>query len=363
MVYKAKTLQKRKFKPSGRQIGLPPGALKKQVGKFSESTNLSLFLFHETEVLEKQIESIADLKGYLPTEGQVLWLNIEGLHEVQILKELGEIFNLHNLLLEDILNTDQLPKMDDYGDYLSLSLRMVHAYTPQEKIQDEQITLVLLPQILISFQEKPGDVFMEVRERIRTSGGRIRQRGADYLLYALTDLVVDHYFHYIEQVGESVDALEEQVFQRANANHLNEIHEIKRELLYFRRYAFPLREAVSRLQRSTNPLISNDTQRYFTDVYDHIFHILDLLESYRELSTGIKDIYLSQVSFQMNKVMQILTIISTIFIPLTFLAGVYGMNFKLMPELEWEYGYLAVWGIMITMAVSMVFYFKRKKWF
>jgi magnesium transporter len=363
MANKKQALNKRKLKQPGRQVGLPPGALKKQVGSFSDNTLLSLFLFHESEVLEKDIHSVSELKEYLPKENQILWLNIEGLHNVEVLKEIGELFHLHNLLLEDILNTDQLPKMDDYGEYVSLCLRMVKEYTPNEKVQDEQITMVLMPQILLSFQEKPGDVFMEVRERIRTSGGRIRQRGADYLLYALTDLVVDHYFQYIEKLGESVEELEENVFQHANANHMNDIHELKRELLYFRRYAFPLREAISRIQRNPNPIISSDTQRYFTDVYDHIFHILDLLESYRELTTGIKDMYLSTVSFQMNKVIQMLTIISTIFIPLTFLVGVYGMNFKEMPELEWEYGYYLVWGIMGVITLAMVYFFKRKKWF
>lgn len=356
-----KHFKKRKLKKGGRKAGLPPGSLIKQVGEFSEIVELTYFLYNAEEIEEEKFSNISELAA-LNRKNKTLWVNVSGLNNTEILKELGEMFDLHPLLLEDILNTDQRPKMDDFGDSVALTLRMLYHHQDTKEIEDEQITLILGEGFILSFQEMVGDVFDSVRERLRNSGGRIRKSGSDYLAYALTDVIVDQYFVMIEDLGEKVEVLEDEVFDNPSHEHYNRIHSLKREMIIFRKNIFPLREAISQIQKTSKPFVHIETQRFFSDVYDHVIHVLDLVESYRELNSGLKDIYFSSLSIQMNKVIQLLTIISTIFIPLTFIAGVYGMNFENMPELSWKNGYYFVLGFMLLVVVFMLLFFRRRKW-
>ena len=274
----------------------------------------------------------------------------------------GRHYDLHPLVLEDILNTDQRPKVEDYERYLFLTLKMI-TYEEKEKIVHvEQVSVILGSSFVISLQESEGDVFDSVRERLRKGKGRIRKSGPDYLAYALMDAVVDNYFLVLEKIGEDIEELEEEVIRKPGPETVESIQNLKRELLYLRKSVWPLREAILSLEKGESPLIEDKTAIYLRDVYDHSIQIIDTVETFRDMVAGMLDIYLSGVSNKMNEIMKVLTIIATLFIPLTFIVGVYGMNFKYMPELEWHDAYFFVWAVMIAIAVLMLFYFRKKKW-
>jgi len=293
----------------------------------------------------------------------VTWINVEGLHETEKLKALGDCFGLHPLVLEDILNTDQRPKMEDYGDYLYLVFKMIHCTAESSVVLQEQISLILGDTFVISFQEQEEEVFEPVRERIRSSKGLMRKLGPDYLVYALLDVTVDNYFSVLEKLGENIEVLADRVLKTPEPKTLGEIQISKREMLFVHRWIWPLREAISALSKRDSKLVKESTAIYLRDVYDHTLQIMDAVDLYREMLSETLDLYVSTVSNKLNQVMTVLTIIATIFIPLTFLAGVYGMNFKFMPELEWRWGYPLIWLIMISVSVFMLIAFKRKKWF
>jgi magnesium transporter len=278
------------------------------------------------------------------------------------IEKLGENFGIHRLVLEDILNTEHTPKIEVYEDYLFFTLKMI-TLGEDKGIESEQVSIILGDNYVISFQEKEGDVFDPVRERLRGQKGKIRARGADYLLYALVDVIADNYFVIIDAYGDILEELEDEIFMEPREDHLQVVQQSKRDLIKLRKSVFPLREAVLFLERSDTKLVKAETAPFFRDVYDHVLHVTESIESFRELNTGLKDIYLSRLSMKMNEVMQTLTIIATIFIPLTFVAGVYGMNFENMPELGWKYGYLAVWIVMLAITTLLIFYFRRKRWF
>jgi magnesium transporter len=280
-----------------------------------------------------------------------------------VLEQLGERFGLHPLVVEDILNTDQRPKLEDYGEYLFIVLKShYHSDGESGDAEIEQISLVLGPNYVLSFQERAGDEFEPVRERIRSNKGRVRRQGADYLAYSLIDLIADTYFLVLERLGERMETLEEELVTDPTTETLQAIHKLKREMVFLRKSIWPLREVIGALERGESPLIQDTTGVYLRDVYDHIIQVIDTVETYRDMLSGMLDIYLSSVSNRMNEVMKVLTIIATIFIPLTFVAGVYGMNFKHMPELEWPWAYPLVWLAMIIIAGLMVAYFRRKRW-
>jgi magnesium transporter len=278
------------------------------------------------------------------------------------MEKLGECYGFHPLVLEDILNTDQRPKMEDYGDYLYIVLRMLSYNDKSTQIETEQVSLILGPNFLFSFQENQGDVFDPVRERIRTGKGRIRKMGADYLAYALLDLIVDNYFMIMEKLGETIEFLEEKLVAQPVPETLQTIHQLKRELIFLRKAVWPLREVIGGLQRGELTLIKEATRVYLRDVYDHTIQVIDTIETFRDMISGMLDIYLSSVSNRLNSVMKVLTIIATIFMPLTFLAGIYGMNFKYFPELEWRWSYPVFWLVSLLISVSMLLYFKKKNW-
>jgi magnesium transporter len=346
-----------------RKAGLPPGTLVHIGQKKLDVQRISVVDYDESTVDEYEVEDIQRQCVTLKEKPTVTWINVDGLHETEKLKALGDCFGLHPLVLEDILNTDQRPKMEDYGDYLYLVFKMIHCKAESSVVLQEQISLILGDTFVISFQEQEEKVFEPVRERIRSGKGLMRKMGPDYLVYALLDVTVDNYFFVLEKLGENIEVLADRVLKIPEPKTLGEIQISKREMLFVHRWIWPLREAISALSKRDSKLVKESTGIYLRDVYDHTLQIMDAVDLYREMLSETLDLYVSTVSNKLNQVMTVLTIIATIFIPLTFLAGVYGMNFKYMPELEWRGGYPLIWAVMIGVGVSMLIAFKRKKWF
>ncbi len=344
-----------------KKAGLLPGSLIHLGNTYTEKPKITLTRYNETSFSEKEINSFAAL-GAQKDEPGIIWIAVDGLQNTELLEELGNIFGLHPLVLEDILNTDQRPKMEDYCDYLYIVLRNFNGQSNGDLIS-EQISIILGKNFVLSFREKESTIFEPIQERLRNNKGRIRKFGADYLVHAIIDSIVDNYFIVLEGLEEKIEFLEDDLLKKPTPVMLQAIHELKRELILLRKSLWPLREAISALERSDSPLISESTGIYFKDIFDHVIALIDSVETFRDMLSGMLDIYLSSVSNKLNEVMKVLTIIATIFMPLTFLAGVYGMNFKFMPELEWRWGYFGVLGIMLAVALFMVHYFKKKKWF
>ena len=350
------------MKNRSRKSGLPPGTLIHIGEQKAEKPKITIIDYDDSSFQEKEAEDISECYPFR-NKPSVTWINVEGLHRVEILEKLGECYGLHPLVLEDILNTDQRPKMEDYGDYLYIVLKMLHFEEVKGTVETEQISLVLGEHFVISFQEGlDGDVFQPVRERLRNNKGRIRKLGADYLVYSLIDAIVDNYFIILERTGESIEDIEEKVLGNPSTATLNDIHFLKREMIFLRKAVWPLREVVSGLERGDSVLVRGSTKVFLRDIYDHTIQVIDTIETFRDMTAGMLDIYLSSVNNRMSAVMKVLTIIATIFMPLTFIAGVYGMNFKYMPELEWRWSYPVLWAIIVLIAGSMVAYFKKKEW-
>jgi magnesium transporter len=357
VILMANTLRKRSLK-----TGLPPGALIHVGEKKSERTRITLLDYDEQRVLEKELPVVDECLLFKEKES-VTWINVTGLHQVELLERLNDCFGLHPLVLEDILNTDQRPKMEDFGDYLYIVLRMLDLDQKNENaVVSEQISLILGKNFVLTFQEKEGDLFDPLRGRIRNGKGRLRKMGPDYLVHALLDAIVDQYFVVLEKLGERIELLEEELVTRPIPATLQALHKLKREMIFLRKSVWPLREVIGTLERGESPLIQASTNLYLRDIYDHTIQVIDNVETFRDMLSGMLDIYLSSISNRMNEIMKVLTIISTIFIPLTFIVGLYGMNFKFMPELEWHWGYPAVLLLMLGVTVFMLFYFRRKKW-
>jgi magnesium transporter len=312
--------------------------------------------FEENEV--KTIDECFPIKDKPITT----WINIDGVHQLDNIEKIGNQFKIHPLVLEDIMNTEQRPKMEDFDDYLFVALKMLHYDEQENETKTEQVSLILSTNYVISFQESEGDVFDPLRERMRNDRGRIRKMGADYLAYSIIDAIVDNYFMVLEKIGEKIEDIEDELVKNPTPEVLQTIHRLKRELIFLRKSVWPLREVISRLERWESPLINKSIDIYLRDVYDHTIQVIDSLETFRDMLSGILDIYLSSVSNRMNEVMKVLTIIATIFIPLTLIAGIYGMNFKYMPELDWFWGYPMVYAIMLAISAVMLMYFRKKKW-
>lgn len=345
-----------------RKTGLPPGTLV-HIGDVpaTGATTISSFVYSSTGCREEHpIKLVPRVKTSGTTD--VSWINVEGIHDVELINHVGDSYGLHPLVLEDIVNTNQRPKIEDYGDYIFIVARMINFHKDQG-IETEQVSLILGPGYVLSFQEGvEGDAFEPIRERIRTGRTRIRSMGADYLAYALIDAIVDRYFAVLEGMGELVEDLEEELAAGPTQLVLKRIIALKREIIFLRKGVWPLREVASTLERGESNLISNETRIFFRDIYDHTIQVIDGVETFRDLLSGMLDLYLSSIGNRTNEVMKFLTVVGTIFIPLTFLVGVYGMNFKHMPELEWQNGYYILWVFMITISVGMIIYFKKKQW-
>jgi magnesium transporter len=349
-----KLVQKR-----SKKTGLPPGTLVHIGEKKPDTVTITSFNYAGARCDERKDLPLEELAP--PTDESVTWVDVGGVHNMDVLESFGKQFRLHPLLLEDIANTDQRPKLDDYETCLFLVMKML-SVTDRHEIVVEQVSFVLGPNFILSFQENGADVFTPVRDRLRGGKGRLRQSGADYLLHALVDAIVDQYFEVLEVLGEKIEALHDLVVSDPKPETLHRIHALKRQLMFLRRAVWPLREAANNLSRSECPLLHESTKVFFRDLYDHVVQIVDTIETLREMvSTGL-DIYLSSISYRSNAVMKVLTIITTIFMPLTFIVGIYGMNFEHMPELKWQWGYPLVLGLMVLIAIAMLGFFKKKKW-
>jgi magnesium transporter len=344
-----------------KKSGLPPGTMIHIGEKKTEGIRMTLIKYDESSFLEQEVKKVRECLPYLEKPG-VSWINIDGIHQVEVIEEIGQFFTLHPLLLEDILNTGQRPKLEDYGPYLFLVLRMLSHDQGEGLILSEQVSMILGPTYVISFQEREGDLFESIRDRLRKAKGRIRKMGADYLAYSLLDAIVDGYFPILEKIEERIESQEEELLVKPTQATVKEIHRLKRQMTLLRKSVWPLREVINSLNKGDSPLIQESTHWYLKDVYDHTIQIIETIEESRELLAEMLDLYLSSLSNRMNEIMKVLTIFASIFIPLTFIAGVYGMNFKYFPELEWRWGYPFIWLVMLMVSFFMLLYFKRKKW-
>ncbi len=373
------------FQFNRKKLTAPPGTLIHVGEELTQNVRITEFIYDETEYKEKEIHNLTEIK-IEKDKPTITWINVDGIHDAKIIEQIGNIFDIHPLVLEDIMNSEQRIKVEDFETYIFIVLKMIYyrdgakciyKENPEEmdmknssamdddkpkNIVIEQISLLVGPNYVISFQECVGDIFDLIRERIRNSIGRTRKAGADYLAYSLIDAIVDNYYIILESFGERIEEIEDELVTKPTVETLQILQTLKREMVFLRRSVLPLREIINFIDRSEAKLIKKPTRIYFRDIYDHIVHIMEIEEGFREMVAGMLDIYLSSISNKLNEVMKVLTIIATIFIPLTFIAGVYGMNFIYLPEKDWIFGYPLTLIIMLSVALTMLFYFKRKKW-
>jgi magnesium transporter len=342
-----------------KKAGLPPGALVHIGKQRAEKVKVTIYEYSEDhceEFVTEKLDAIASPKS----ESAVRWIKVEGIHDVDVLAQLGKILALHPLTVEDILNTDQRPKIEDFPDYTYIVMKMLCRCN--DKVSAEQLSLIVRPSLVISFHETQSNIFLPLMQRLHAGKGRIRQMGADYLAYGLIDAVVDNYFILLEEIGEAIESLEEYIATAPGKTTIQSIHGVRSELVQLRRAVWPLRDVLSTLALGDTPLVSESTKIYFKDVHDHSVHAADTVEIFRETMTEMLTIYLTSVSNRLNEVMKVLTIITTIFMPLTLIAGIYGMNFEHMPELHWPWGYPFVLLLMFTITLLMLLYFRKKTW-
>ncbi|MCP9237858.1 magnesium/cobalt transporter CorA [Lewinella sp. JB7] len=342
-----------------RKAGAPPGTMIYTGEQETESIHVHLTQYHGNFIEAQTTENV------LPeprTEQATLWYDIRGLHNVGLIEQVGRQFGMHSLALEDVVDVHQRPKMEIMEDGVLIVIKAFAFDRPNRQLSIEQVSIYLTEGKVLTFQEDVGDLFRSVRKRLETASGRIRSRGADYLAYALVDNVVDKYFTVIDQIEDELDQLEEEIMGEPEMGTKSKIHDLRLALLTLRKSISPLRELTGQFADTETPLITADTQVYVRDLRDHVIQITDLVETYRDVTNGLYDLYVSEISFRMNSVMQTLTIVSTIFIPLSFLVGVYGMNWDHMPELHTRYGYFILWGVMLALIAGMLTWFRSRKW-
>ena len=338
----------------------PPGTIKYIGRKRETPVNIHVFSYNHEEISESTIQSFDEIFP-LPKDKN-LWINIDGVHDTTIIETVGNRFGIHPLVLEDIVNTTQRPKMEEYDDYLFLILKMAYIDKETEEVVIEQVSIILGNHFVISFQEKERDVLEGVRQRLRTGKIRIRKLGCDYLTYAMMDSIVDHYYSILEGLGDNIELLEENLVDSKNRKLQHQIYRLKQELIYLRKSIWPMRDVANSLQRTEHKLITKSVEPFIRDVYDHTIQVIETVETFRDMASSMQDLYLSLVSNRMNEVMKVLTIFAAIFIPLSFLAGVYGMNFEYMPELKQAWGYAFWWGLVVILAGGMLWFFRKKRW-
>ncbi|RNI11442.1 magnesium/cobalt transporter CorA [Methanohalophilus portucalensis] len=344
------------------KAGMDPGTLIHVGDKKVKQPKLTLIEYDE-KYLEVHVNPVIDIiKNLKVAEDRKIWINVDGLHQTELIESLGQVFGVHPLVLEDILDTTQRPKTESYDDYIYITIRTMFYERLENAVDSDQISIILGNNFILSFQEMETDLFKKIRQRMERPAGNIRKKGVDYLTYSLIDSIVDNYYLLLEDIGEEIERLEDELIKEPAPATLQSIHELKREMIILRRSLWPLREIIASLQRDESGLIRESTGIYLRDLYDHSIQVIETVETYREMLSGMLDLYISTVSNRMNEVMKVLTIIATIFIPLTFIAGIYGMNFEYMPELKWEWGYPAVMIFMATISVIMLYYFKKKTW-
>lgn len=326
----------------------------------SKETIIRFFSYNENNFEEKELKNIDKLAD-LFISNRVNWVDIVGTHDFELLKNIGNNFNIHPLIVEDIYTTNQRLKIDYFPDYIFIVLKAIN-YDKDEVLELEQISLILGKNFVFTFQELQPNQFEQIHDRIRSSKGRIRKLSVDYLVYVILDVLVDNFFNILEDYGDRLDALQETLIQNPTPEILHEIYDFKKEIIKIRKATWPLREVLSQLSKMDSDFINESMGVYIRDVYDHVIQIIDTIETFRDMISGMIDIFMSSVSNKMNEVMKVLTIIATIFIPLTFIAGIYGMNFQNMPELAWKWGYLTIVCVMVVIVIGMIIFFRRKKW-
>ena len=349
------------YKRKKKTLGLPPGSLIHIGEKKADETVLTITRFDAEQISDITIKSGDEWPGFEEKSG-VTWINTDGLHQVDVLGKIGERFSIHPLTLEDILDTDHRPKVEDFENHIFVMMKILAFDSRKDEILSEQVSFILLKSTLLTFQERTSDIFDPVRSRLHRTNSRLRQFGADFLLYSLMDTIVDNYFLVLEQIGVKIQEIEDTLTDYPAQETLHSIHHLHHEMIELRNAIMPLREVVLHLSRCDSALLNDQSISYFQDVYDHTIQIIDMLENYRDIVNGIKDMYFSAVSTHLNAIMMVLTVIATIFIPLTFLVGVYGMNFDYMPELHWRWAYPVLWLAMISIAGGMVYLFKKNRW-
>ncbi len=344
------------------RVGLPPGSVVFVGEERTEPIEFRVLEYGPDHLVETVQESVDEVLKYRDTE-PVTWINVSGVHDESVIQMIGDHFGVHPLIQEDIVHTGQRPKLDSQDGSLYLVAKMLYFDDHRDgELRAEQVSLLVGERNLVTFQEDPGDVFDPVRKRIRNGRGHIRSRGPDYLAYAILDVIVDHYFVVLEELGTRTEDLEDQIMGEAPEDVEDEIHDLRRDLTFVRRMTWPMRELLHQLERLDSPLWAENNQPYVRDTYDHVVQVLDLVEALRDTASGLHDLHMTSISNRMNEIMKVLTIIGTIFIPLTFIAGIYGMNFEYMPELGWTWAYPAVWGVMIALAGALLLYFRRREW-
>lgn len=351
------------LRKSSQKVGLPPGTLIHTGATIAESPTVHITSYDETEVQTWRIDEPYE-EIFFGVAEKVTWISVEGVHSPEVIRKIGEKLDIHPLVLEDIVHTGQRPKMEEYDDYIYFTLRvMIPAAVAGQPATESQLSIILCRHAVVTFNEFGINIFAPIVKRISNPKGKIRQKGEDYLVYAMFDTVVDYYFLVLEDFGERIEELEDEIFSKPDEKTLETIHSLRRELSGMRRATWPLRDVINKLLRDDLPEINESSDKYFRDVYDHTIQIIETLETMRDTVSGLFDIHLSSTSHRMNQVMKVLTIIATIFIPLTFIAGVYGMNFQYMPELAWHWGYFGIMALMAVMGIGMAAYFKSKEWF
>lgn len=351
--------QKHKLKS---KLGMAPGTPVFTGLQKMSTVDISTIYYSEDNFYENNPKTSDEVIESIKKSDGVTWINIDGLHDVAAIETICEFLDIHKLTVEDILNVGQRPKLEDYTHYLHVVLKEINFDREEETIEQEQISFILKGNVLITFQERTGDVFDGVRKRIREGKGNVRKRGADYLLYALLDNVVDHYFVVLESYGEKLDDLETELLENPDKNTLTKLHNFRRETLGLRRTVYPLREMVAAFEKLEEPLFSQSNKVFTRDLYDHTIKVIETVEIYRDMTSSLLDLYINSVSNKLNEIMKVLTIMTSLFIPLSFIAGVYGMNFDNMPELHYKYGYYIVWGVMIVVFIGLLIFLKRRKW-
>ena len=343
-----------------RKAGKPQGTIANFSPERANETIVELIEFDAGDYHEREITDINELYA-IRQNNLVSWLCFYGLKDVETLKTAAEMFSINSLTVEDILNPDHRPKFETFDNYLFVIIKMIDI-NDDGHLSSEQVSFIIGENYVLTFQEKPGDVFDPIRERLRKNVGKLRQGHSDYLALSLIDIIIDNYFVVLECLAEALEELEVTLLKTPDEFNGNDVHELKMQLFYMRKISWPLREIAAALLRADSPIIWPESRIYFRDIYDHAVHVLETSETLREVSIGVYDLYISNISLRMNEIMRTLTIIATIFIPLTFIAGVYGMNFEFMPELKWQWGYPGIWFIMISVALGMLAYFRRRNW-
>ncbi len=353
--------KKRKVGGSGIKTGMSPGTMVFIGEQKKDRVRIDVIDYSETVLNELRDVSVNQC-GDLAKADSVTWINVNGIHDIGLIEALGKCFGLHALTLEDIVNTGQRIKTEEYPGYIFIVLKMMTFNEAANNIEIEHVSLILGENYVLSFLEDEGDVFDAVRGRIRSAKDRIRSMKSDYLAYALMDAVVDHYFLALERIGDHIEDIDDRILAEPKPDDIGEIHRLKREILSLRKAVWPLREEIGALEKSRPEMIRPETGVFLRDLQDHTIQVIDMVDSFRDILGGMHDTYLSSISNRMNEIMKVLTIIATIFIPLTFIVGVYGMNFENMPELRWPMGYYMIWGVMLAVGIGLLVYFKRRKW-